>query len=88
MAEEAASSLKLAAEVQDAAKDISRRLGDLLEEGRSRLGGVLEVAPTAIEVAPVAIPRQKAAPPSPQNHAPLSLALPPLLAVVATNRAK
>jgi methyl-accepting chemotaxis protein len=88
VAEEAASSLKLAAEVQDAAKDISRRLGDLLEEGRSRLGGVLEVAPTAIEVAPVAIPRQKAAPPSPQNHAPLSLALPPLLAVVATNRAK
>lgn len=86
VAAEAASSLQLAAEVQDAARDISRRLGDLLDEGRNHLGGPIEVAPTA--VATVAVPRHEAASPSPKNRSPLSLALPPLLAPLATGKAK
>ncbi len=41
VASDAAAGLKLAAAVHDAAGDISRRLGELLEDGRSRLGRLM-----------------------------------------------
>jgi len=62
VAEEAASSLRLAAEVENAAKDISLRLGELLEEGRSRLGSILEVAPPTAPPQPIPAPPRSAAP--------------------------
>jgi hypothetical protein len=41
VASDAAAGLKLAAAVHDAAGDISRRLGELLEDGRNRLGRLM-----------------------------------------------
>ena len=66
VAEEAASSLQLAAEVQDAAGDIAQRLSELLKDGNTYLGLILEVAPTADTAEHQQVPRQVDSPPSVQ----------------------
>jgi methyl-accepting chemotaxis protein len=88
VAAEAATSLQLAAEVQDAAGDIAQRLGELLEDGNYQLRNILELAPTTGVIENPPMQRQEVSHSSPKKHVPMSLALPPLFASVATNRTK
>lgn len=88
VAAEAASSLQLAAEVQDAAGDISHRLGELLKDGNNYLGLILEGAPAANAAAPQQVPHQVDSLPLYKKYAPRTFIIPPLLAPVATSGAK
>jgi methyl-accepting chemotaxis protein len=88
VAAEAASSLRLATEVQDAAGDIAQRLGELLKDGNTYLELILEVAPAANDAERSQAPNQMDSLSSLKKHTPQTFIMPPLLAPIATGRAK